>query len=228
MCSAASEPRFLYYDIDEAPSHSEMKLEAKNDFRAHAFPCTARKHTRAPFRTLRMRRIGAVQSQNNILHLPMVAYRKLSCNLPQFCNDRQPRIFGATVAVLLAPTHEALRLSAEHRRLRVSLSHLLRREGVGVYWLLGLVMAALMMFLGASLCAYRKYRRRQRRKHVIVRNPMVIVLGQAFYDPKPKSKEYKGYLRDLDGIDVDVRNLVTFFRALNYRVCPQYDSLEFP
>merc|ERR1712087_480196 len=66
---------------------------------------------------------------------------------------------------------------------------------------------------------------------VEVRNPMVIVLGQAYYSKDKSGKEYEGFIRDLDGIDVDVRNMVTFFRSLNYQIFPKetsYKSLKYP
>ena len=49
--------------------------------------------------------------------------------------------------------------------------------------------------------------------HVIsvkISNPLVIRIGIAYYDENPEASEIKGYLRDLDGIHIDIKNVVEF------------------
>ena len=40
---------------------------------------------------------------------------------------------------------------------------------------------------------------------------MVIMIGIGHYDENPISADIRGYLSDLDGIDIDIKNVVKLF-----------------
>ena len=62
---------------------------------------------------------------------------------------------------------------------------------------------------------------------IYIRNPMVISIAIGFYDTEPSKKvvtEFGGYLKDLDGIENDIKTTVNLFKnKLNYEVFPEYD-----
>jgi hypothetical protein len=98
-----------------------------------------------------------------------------------------------------------------------------------IYVVIIAALVALFALCAIAVCYQR--RRAFLSACVFVRNPMVLILGQAYYSDDRSAREYVGYLSDLDGIDVDVRNLVTLFRSLNYRIFPRdatCDALRYP
>ena len=61
-----------------------------------------------------------------------------------------------------------------------------------------------------------------------VKNPMVILLAIGDYEERPKEPELEGICRDLDGVDLDIKNLLRLFGRLNYDCYPKYEDPEFP
>ena len=83
---------------------------------------------------------------------------------------------------------------------------------------------------------YIRYRAKKLRiaQTITIRNAMVIPIGIAFYDEKPKKPEIDGILQDLTGILVDIDNAVDLFgkNSLNYSIFPkiyeeQQDDLRY-
>ncbi len=56
---------------------------------------------------------------------------------------------------------------------------------------------------------------------VYINNALVILIGIGEYDEKPTNDEVNAYLKDLDGIDHDIENMVYIFHEeLNYDIYP--------
>ena len=66
------------------------------------------------------------------------------------------------------------------------------------------------------------YKCRHHYKTVKISNPMVIMLGIAHYDEDTKNSQINGYLSNLDGIDIDIKNVIQLFEnTLNYSLFPE-------
>ena len=58
-----------------------------------------------------------------------------------------------------------------------------------------------------------------------IRNPMVIMLGIAYYKHTRTKSAILGTLKDLDGVDVDFFNVKKLCKTLNYDFYPKYEKL---
>eukprot|EP01084_Bolivina_argentea_P297116 511802_1 len=91
----------------------------------------------------------------------------------------------------------------------------------------------LLLFMAAIIliyCLYRKNKAKASRiasKTMTLKNPMVILIGIGDYDEECENAEIEQFVTDLDGVDIDINNLLNLFRdTLNYQIYPQYD--EYP
>merc|ERR1712176_1651517 len=52
----------------------------------------------------------------------------------------------------------------------------------------------------------------------------IVAIAIGFYDDESKKRDIDGILKDLDGIDIDIKNICFLFRdRMNYTVFPKYN-----
>ena len=77
-----------------------------------------------------------------------------------------------------------------------------------------------LIVLGLIICCIFRNKQHQYEIYTLT-NPMVITVGIQFYDENPKEPEIDGYLNNLDGIRIDIKNCIRLFKdALNFKVYP--------
>eukprot|EP01084_Bolivina_argentea_P110005 196493_1 len=84
--------------------------------------------------------------------------------------------------------------------------------------------AAVFMILLLSYCIYNLYRKS---KIMQISNPLIIMVAIGIYDDSPVTSEVDGEFKDLNGLDIDVRNVVNLFREeMNYCISPAYSDIN--
>lgn len=91
-------------------------------------------------------------------------------------------------------------------------------------WVWPLIGASVFMVISISICVYCKRRRRKMKEAkltILMKQPMVVVIAIGFYD---KSSNNEFILRDLHGIDQDIRNAHQLFcKTLKHKMYPEYN-----
>eukprot|EP01084_Bolivina_argentea_P077495 140559_1 len=98
------------------------------------------------------------------------------------------------------------------------------KDSVEYYIICACIGVISMIFIGYFI--YKCHHARVRNTNALkIQNPMVIMIGISFYDNKVKSPEFTGFVNDLDGIEVDIKNAVELFNnRLNYKIFPHYSN----
>eukprot|EP01084_Bolivina_argentea_P172770 299237_1 len=99
-------------------------------------------------------------------------------------------------------------------------------DGVGKKWIFAVIFFGLLcigIILGAIYRKRKQYLRRRELKTIYISNAKVICIGIGFYDEYPKKPEINGQLTDLDGVRIDINNVIKLFvETLNYDLFPNY------
>ena len=102
-------------------------------------------------------------------------------------------------------------------------------EEIPFSWIIGsCASVVVLLFIWGISCYIEIQKEIIQRQTIYINNPMVISIAIGFYDENPKKKEITGYLKNLDGVRVDINNSVKLFgkESLNYQIYPNiyYDQ----
>jgi len=224
VCGAPNVTRFLLYDTAKQSNRAELSREAQKEFESQDFPCDAiAVHTLCEDGSAQSCEVQYIENETN-LHLLEAADSAVGCYWADISKLFEPSL----VCTLCAADSNSSKSNtgADESSNTTSTESSSAFIDEFVY-----VIVILILFVLCVVGIFVQRKRWRAKDSVKVRNPMVIILGQAFYSDDTKGKEYEGYLKNLDGIDVDVRNLVTLFRSLNYQIFPRdpsYEALRYP
>jgi len=95
--------------------------------------------------------------------------------------------------------------------------------------ILAVIAVAVVAILIWTFAIHRLCRKHQKRVAIAkqtlsVKNPMVLAVGIARYEKKPTAPDFPGYVPDLVGLELDIKNtLRLFLTRLRYACFPHYD-----
>ena len=97
-----------------------------------------------------------------------------------------------------------------------------------ISWIIGSISGTIFLLVIWCIVYYFDVIKREidKRKTIFIRNPMVITIGIGFYKENPNADDIRnigGRLKNLDGIRVDLKNVVNLFGndTLRYEIYPQ-------
>eukprot|EP01084_Bolivina_argentea_P277725 474263_1 len=95
-----------------------------------------------------------------------------------------------------------------------------------LYWPIIIGSCILMLSILIIFCiCYKKHQKNERTKHqMLIRNPMVLLIGVGDYDAEPIEQDIDAAVSDLP-VDIDINNLLRLFRDhFAYEIYPKYDK----
>eukprot|EP01084_Bolivina_argentea_P259599 438073_1 len=95
-------------------------------------------------------------------------------------------------------------------------------EGLKSEYVAAMIVLTVFMVVLIGFFIYKYY---HKQKAMILQNPLIVSLAIGVYDEEPSEPEIDGYLADLNGIEVDIKNIASMFKeGLNYTLCPDYNQ----
>eukprot|EP01084_Bolivina_argentea_P270183 459365_1 len=98
-----------------------------------------------------------------------------------------------------------------------------------VVWLI--IFSTICIISIIIICVIRNWKKRKAQLEELtmyIRNPLVLAFCIGVYEKNPDNPQIDGYFEDLEGIDIDIKNIIALFaNTLNYKVVPSYDINKF-